>query len=137
MQTKKHEDLIVWQKAIELATEVYRLSGMMPGGETHTLTDQMKKTAVSIPSSIAQGQDSSLTKEYLRRLHSAKGSKSKLETQLLICVRLKYLTVIEIETAQALLSEIGRILDSIISEPAIAHWQPAKPLAKLPAAPPA
>ena len=119
MQFKEHKDLIVWQKAIDLAIEVYRISDMIPREETYALSEQMKEAAVSIPSNIAQGQDSNMAEERLRRLYFAKGSKGKLETQLLICVRLKYLTMIDIEDALALLSEIGNMLNTIIMERAV------------------
>jgi len=120
MRLKRHVDLIVWQKAIDLAIEVYRVSDMIPREEMYALSDQMKKTAVSIPSKIAQGQDSNLAEEYLRCLNHAKGSKGKLETQLLICLRLKYVTVTDIVEAQTQLCEVGELINSIGKELAVA-----------------
>ena len=119
MRLKRHEDLIVWQKSIDLAIEVYRIADMVPKAEMHALSEQMKKAAVSIPSNIAQGQDSNLPEEYIRYLYFAKGFKGKLETQLLICVRLKYLAMNDIEAAQTMLCEIGKMLNSIIMDMAV------------------
>ena len=109
MGVQKYEDLIVWQKAMDLVTEVYKLVKLLPGEELYALSSQMKKAAVSIPSNIAEGQERSTAKDFAKFLYIAKGSKAELETQLLICIRLEYLTQSQIETAQSLLGEVGLI----------------------------
>jgi four helix bundle protein len=95
---QRYEDLIVWQKAMDLVVEVYKILKLMPNDELYALSDQMKRAAVSIPSNIAEGQERNTTKDFVKFLHIAKGSKAELETQLLICVRLNYLTQVHIET---------------------------------------
>ena len=114
MGLQKYEDLIVWQKAMDLVVEVYRLAKLLPSDEIYALSSQMKRAAVSIPSNIAEGQERKTTKDFINYLHIAKGSKGELETLLLICVRLQYLTQSQIATAQNLLGEIGKMLNALI-----------------------
>ena len=111
---QKYEDLIVWQKAMDLVTEVYGLAKLLPGDEIYALSNQMKRAVVSIPSNIAEGQERNTTKDFINHLYIAKGSKGELETQLLICVRLQFLKQSQIAKAQNLLSEIGKMLNALI-----------------------
>ena len=111
---QKYDDLIVWQKAMDLVEEVYRLAKLLPNEEIYALSNQMKRAAVSIPSNIAEGQERNTTKDFINHLYMAKGSKGELETQFLICVRLQYLTKQQIETAQNLLGEIGKMSNALI-----------------------
>ena len=111
---QKYDDLIVWQKAMDLVVEVYKIIKLLPKEEMYTLSNQMKRAAVSIPSNIAEGHERNTTKDFIKYLHTAKGSKGELETQLLICVRLQYLTQVQIETAQRMLIEIGKMLNALI-----------------------
>ena len=114
MVIQKYDDLIVWQKAMDLVAEVYRLAKLLPNEEIYALSSQMKRAAVSIPSNIAEGQERNTTKDFINHLYIAKGSKGELETQLLICVRLQYLMQPQIVTAQNLLTEIGKMLNILI-----------------------
>lgn len=110
---KDFKDLIVWQKAMELVTEVYKLVKKLPKEELFALSDQIRRSAISIPSNIAEGQGRNSTKEFNRFLAIAKGSKAELETQLLLCVKIKYLEDSEIETAINLIQEIGKMLNAL------------------------
>ena len=116
MGLQKYEDLIVWQKAMDLVVEVYKIVKLLPGEEQYLLSSQMRRAAVSIPSNIAEGQERNTTKDFVNHLYIAKGSKGELETQLLICVRLNYLTQLQIKVPQGLLSEIGKMLNSLIQK---------------------
>ena len=111
---QKYEDLIVWQKSMDLVVEIYKLVKLLPNDELHALSDQMKRASVSIPSNIAEGQERSTTKDFVKFLYIAKGSKGELETHLLICTRLLYLTQAQIAIAHNLLQEIGKMLNSLI-----------------------
>ena len=113
MGVQKYEDLTVWQKAMSLAVEVYKIIKLLPREEIYALADQMKRAAVSIPSNIAEGQERNSTKDFAKFLYIAKGSKAELETQLMLCVRLEYLTQSQTEVAQGLLSEIGKMLNAL------------------------
>jgi len=111
---QKYEELIVWQKAMDLVVEIYNLANLLPNEEIYALSNQMKRAAVSIPSNIAEGQERNTTKDFINYLYMAKGSKGELETQLLICTRLQYLSQPQIATAQDLLGEIGKMLNALI-----------------------
>jgi four helix bundle protein len=87
---------------------------LLPAEELYVLSDQMRRAAVSIPSNIAEGYERNTTKDYIRFLYNAKGSKAELETQLLICIRLDYLSQAQTEAAQSLIVEIGKMLNAII-----------------------
>ena len=110
---KDFKDLIVWQKAMELVAEVYRLVKKLPKEELFALSDQIRRAAISIPSNIAEGQGRNSTKELIHFLAIAKGSKAELETQLLLCVKINYLKGAEIETAISLIQEIGKMLNAL------------------------
>jgi len=74
----------------------------------------MRRAAISIPSNIAEGQARNSAKEFLKFLSIAKGSKAELETQLTLCVEIKYLTQEDISSVMSLLEEIGKMLNSLI-----------------------
>ncbi|MFV0554297.1 MAG: four helix bundle protein [Mangrovibacterium sp.] len=110
---KDYKELIVWQKAMDATVEIYRLVKLLPKEETYALSDQMRRAAVSIPSNIAEGQSRNSSKDYARFLAMAKGSRAELETQLLLCVRVGYLTNDDISVVIDLLSEISKIINAI------------------------
>ena len=116
MEIQDFKDLLVWQKAMDLTAEVYRLTKKLPKDEVYGLTNQLRRAAVSIPSNIAEGNARGSQKEYVRFLVIARGSKSEVETQLLICVRLGYLEQSETNTALGLCTEIGKMLTIMISK---------------------
>ena len=95
------KDLIVWQKAMDMTELLYRIVNKLPKEETYTLSDQMRRAAISIPSNIAEGFGRNSKKEYLHFLFIANGSICELETQLLLCVRIQYLTETEIKLFQS------------------------------------
>ena len=110
-----YQDLTVWQKAMDLVEETYKLVKLLPKEEKYALGDQMRRAAVSIPSNIAEGKTRTSVKEYLQFLSIARGSTSELNTQLLICNRLNLLSKEETEKAINLCEEVGRMLYGLIS----------------------
>ena len=100
---------------MDLAEIVYGLMAFLPKEEKYALCDQMRRAVISVPSNIAEGNGRMSIKEYVRFLGIARGSKSELETQLLLCVRLKYLSTAQIEPAMLLSDEIGKMLNSLIN----------------------
>lgn len=116
MTVKHYRELLVWQKSMLVVEETYRLVKLLPKEEQYSLSDQMRRAAVSIPSNIAEGQARSSTKEFIRFLWIAKGSVAELETQFMICVRLKYMMKSQIETVMNLLDEVGRMLNALIGK---------------------
>ena len=115
MGWKHYKELIVWQKSMDLVESVYTLTKLLPSDERFSLTDQMRRAVVSIPSNIAEGHGRQTEKEYKQFLSIAKGSVSEIETQLLICVRLKYQTNQQTESVWAVCDEIRRMLTRIIT----------------------
>lgn len=116
MSINRCEDLIVWQKAMDLTEEIYRLVKFLPREETYALSDQMRRAVISIPSNIAEGQGRNSNKEFTNFLSIARGSLAELKTQLQICLRLKYLSESESEYALNLCIEIYKILNTFISK---------------------
>ena len=114
MQTFR--DLIVWQKAIELAHQTYILTNQFPTEEKYGLSSQMQRAAVSIPSNIAEGKLRGSDKEFLRFLRIALGSGGELETQIEIAKRLPKMQECDYLSVEALLDEVMRMLNVIISK---------------------
>ncbi|QZH74754.1 MAG: four helix bundle protein [Erythrobacter sp.] len=84
---KSHRDLLVWQRGIVLAEEVYLLSRSWPKDELYALTSQARRAAVSIPSNIAEGYGRQSRASYAHHLKIARGSLLELETHLLLAER--------------------------------------------------
>ena len=105
-------DLMVWQKSVALARQMYRLTGQMPRTERFGLTSQMRRAAVSVPSNIAEGSARQGRKDYIHFLMIARGSLAELETQLTIARELNYLA--PPETITEAMGEVSRMLQGLI-----------------------
>jgi len=116
MNVRYHKDLVVWQKAMDLAKEVYLLVKKLPKEETYALSSQMRRAAISIPSNIAEGQARNSTKEFVQFLSIARGSKAELQTQLLLCVEIGYLSKQDTNPAMNLSEEISKMLASLMQK---------------------
>lgn len=114
MIVQSYQDLIVWQKAMEVTADIYCLVKKLPTSELHSLSNQMRRAAVLIPSNIAEGQARNSTKEFIHFLAIARGSKAELETQLLLCVKMGYLTDQDILPAMNLLSKVGKMINALM-----------------------
>lgn len=113
---KSYKDLIVWQKAMDLVTEIYKLVRMLPKEETYALSDQMRRAAVSIPSNIAEGYSRNSDKELLQFLHISRGSKAELDTQIQIAIYLGYFRKEDAEPSICLSEEAGKLLNALITK---------------------
>jgi four helix bundle protein len=91
-QIKSYNDLIAWQKAIELVRDVYKATQGFPKEEMYGLTSQIRRSAVSIPSNIAEGQARNTKGEFIQFLGIARGSIAELDTQVIISSQLGYLS---------------------------------------------
>ena len=116
MAVQNYQDLIVWQKAMELAEKVYIVTKKLPKEEIYSLTNQMRRAVVSIPSNIAEGHSRNSKKEFIQFLSIARGSKAELETQVLLCVKICYLCEADILEIMLLLQEIGKMLFALINK---------------------
>ncbi len=103
-------ELKVWQRAMDLVVEVYALTDAYPPGERFGLTAQTRKTAVSIPSNIAEGFCRRSLATYLNHLDIALGSEGELFTQLEIGRRLGFAPIVAVDRCLKQLSEVGRML---------------------------
>ena len=115
MQVKTYQQLIAWQKAIALVTYIYSVTSKFPRDEIYGLTSQLRRAAVSIPSNIAEGQGRATKGEFIQFLCHARGSLYELETQIMIGRNLTYLTPEQAESLSGSITELGRILNGLIT----------------------
>jgi four helix bundle protein len=87
-----HKDLDVWKKAMDLAAEDYSLTARFLREELYSLTSQIRRSAVSIPSNVAEGAARHSRKEFIQFLHIASGSVAELETQLLLAIQMGFIS---------------------------------------------
>ena len=87
-----HKDLDVWKRSMDLVEEIYKITSKFPSSEIYGLTSQLRRAAVSVPSNIAEGASRKGDKELLYFVNVAIGSIAEIETQMLIAVRLKYIS---------------------------------------------
>ncbi len=109
---KTFQDLIAWQKAMQLAKTVYTVTRTMPDDEKFGLTAQMRRAAVAIPSNIAEGYGRQSLPDYLRFLKIARGSLMELQTQLLLIETLALIPITP--ELKELLGETDRVLQALI-----------------------
>jgi len=105
-----YKDLIAWQKAMDLVAALYDATEDFPKRETYSLTDQMRRAAVSIPSNIAEGQAHFSRREFRHFLRHSCGCLAELETQILIAKRRNYLSDPKTEELLRRTREVDRIL---------------------------
>jgi four helix bundle protein len=107
------KDLVAWQKAMTLVTDIYRLTERLPDHERFGLTSQLRRAAVSVPSNVAEGHGRVQKKDYQRFVDIARGSTNEIETQLLVAVNLGFLTESHVDATMTLLDELQRILKGL------------------------
>lgn len=113
---KSYEDLLVWQKAMNLVEKVYKLVRVLPKEENFGIAMQMRRAAVSIPSNIAEGQSRRTTKEFINFLSIANGSNAELSTQIKICIRLGYITELQADESIKLCEEVSKMLFALVTK---------------------
>jgi four helix bundle protein len=114
MQTFR--DLQVWQRSMELTVAVYRLTKNSPREEAFGLTSQIRRSAVSIPSNIAEGHGRMNPREFKHFLLIARGSNSELETQLELSGALGFADIQLLKKTLAISNEVGKMLFSLLSK---------------------
>ena len=108
---RSYKDLLVWQKGIELAKLIYRLTQAFPSEETFGSIAQMRRAAVSIPSNIAEGQARHTTGEFVQFISHAEGSVAELDTQLILATELAFCREMDARSAFKLIDELRRMLN--------------------------
>lgn len=110
-----YQDLLAWQKAVQLATLIYKCTDNFPSKEIFGLTNQMRRAAISIPSNIAEGYRRKNQKEYCHFVRIAYGSASKLETQVIIAENIKYISELSKNEIKPLLDEVSKLINGLLN----------------------
>ncbi|MCA9239944.1 MAG: four helix bundle protein [Planctomycetales bacterium] len=110
---RSHKDLKVWQRGIDLAEAIYKLTAGLPSEEKYGLTSQLRRAAASVPANIAEGNARDSTKDYLRFLSMAVGSLAEVETFLALVERLRYSSSSSLRELDALIEEERRMLRAL------------------------
>jgi four helix bundle protein len=113
-EIRNYRDLIVWQKAVDLVADAYRLSDRFPKTEEFALRIQVRRAAVSVAANIAEGHGRTGIGEFLHYLSIAHGSLAELETLLSVAVRLGYLKSVEVESITSQSGEVGRLIRALM-----------------------
>ncbi len=116
MTVHSYKDLDVWKKSMRLVTDVCELTKSFPREELYGLTSQVRRSAVSVPSNIAEGRGKRSTGDFIRYLNIAYGSLAELETQILIAENLQYTTEKTTLGFIEKIGEINRMLNGMISK---------------------
>ena len=111
---RSYRDLIVWQRAMELTIECYRVATVFPREELYGLASQLRRASISVPANIAEGHGRFSHGELRRSLTIAHGSLMEVEVHLLLAGRLGYLSSEQTAPALALRSEVGRMLGAMM-----------------------
>ena len=107
-------DLLVWQRSIQLSVAIYRLTQGFPREEIYGITSQMRRSAVSVPSNIAEGHGRLSSGEYRQFLGIARGSNFELQTQLEIARALAFGDPKFLDEAEGLSHEVGKMIHGVL-----------------------
>ena len=113
-------DLRVWQEAMRLSVETYRLTADFPKHEIYGLSQQMRRAAVSVPSNIAEGKGRRSNREFAQFLFHARGSLLELETQIMIAEQLQYLSIQNGQELRENAAKVGCSLAGLINSLSVA-----------------
>jgi four helix bundle protein len=113
MLVRGFQDLMVWQKAVDLAAEVYRLSRSFPEDELFGMTSQIRRAAISVSSNIAEGNGRGTTKDYMNFVSYSRGSVYEVRSNLEVSNRLGFVATAGVSRAVEMSDEIGRMLTGL------------------------
>jgi four helix bundle protein len=111
---RSYRDLEVWQKAMDLVVESYRVTSLFPKSETYGLSSQIQRSAASVPANIAEGHGREHLGDYLHHLSVANGSLMELETHIIVAGRLNYVRQEHVDGVLKMTGEVGRMLAGLI-----------------------
>jgi len=112
---KSYTDLDVWKKSRELVKQVYSLTDTFPKEETYSLTSQVKRAVISVPSNIAEGIARRSNRETIQFLYISKGSLYELETQFFLASDLGYLNGLQLESIMKNIEECKKLISGFIN----------------------
>lgn len=110
---KHYRELEVWQLAMDVAQECYRVTKAFPREELFGMISQIRRAAAAIPANIAEGQSRDHTKEFLHHLSIARGSLMELETHLILSQRVNLLSQADIENLLQMTDRISRMMSGL------------------------
>ena len=113
---RTYRDLDIWKAAIELVKDIYKLTEQFPKQEMYGLVSQMRRSAVSIPSNVAEGFRRYHNKEYKQFLYTSLGSCAELETQITIAKELDYITKDKEAIILEKLDHICRMISNLLKK---------------------
>lgn len=117
MSITSYKDLLIWQKGIELAIDVYTLTKEFPETEKYGLSSQIQRSASSVPANIAEGYGRQSTKSYSQFIKISRGSLFELETFLILAERLSYITKTDLyNKITNQISEEGKMLNAFLKK---------------------
>lgn len=111
---RSYRDLIVWQLAVRLGLDLYRVTSVFPDSERFGLISQIRRAAVSVASNIAEGYGRGTRQEYVRYLRMSRGSLYEIETQLAFAVELGFVQQQAFKQMEEKLAECGRVLAGLL-----------------------
>ena len=111
---ESYQELEVWQKAINLVTEIYKTTRTFPKEKIYALSSQTQRAAISIPANIAEGWGRNMTKEYIQFLRIARGSLLEVETHMIISKNLNYVNEQILESILQKTKQINKMINSLI-----------------------
>ena len=114
MKAQSFRDLVVWQRAMPMTVTIYRLTKEFPREEQYGLTNQIRRSVVSVPSNIAEGQGRLSIGEFKQFLGIARGSNFELQTQLEIARALNLGDSAQINGAEKLSHEVGKMIYGLL-----------------------
>jgi four helix bundle protein len=128
-KAKHYKELLVWQRSMDLAKAAYQLTSRFPADEKFGLTAFIRRTAISLPTSIARGQARHETRDFIQHLSYADGYLAELETQLLLSLELGFCEASEAEELLKEVDEIQRMINAIsrklgAGSPLVTHHSP-------------
>ncbi|HXX22476.1 MAG TPA: four helix bundle protein [Terriglobia bacterium] len=112
-EIRSYRDLLIWQKGMALAKQIYAMTRAFPGDERFGLTAQMRRAVVSVPSNIAEGQARHGRREFVQFLSHAEGSLAELDTQLALAVELGYCRPSDADGSVATVAELQKMMASL------------------------
>jgi four helix bundle protein len=112
---QSYKELLAWQQSMELVSSIYRATKMFPREEVYGLTRQLRRSAVSVPSNIAEGQGRATRGEFLQFLGHARGSLFEVETQLILAGELGYLQSSDASYLLKQMTRVAQLVNGLIS----------------------
>lgn len=116
MQQVDLNNLHIWKRSVDLAENVYKLTKQFPKEELYSLTNQIRRAVVSVPSNIAEGSQRTTTKDFAHFILIAKGSLAELQTQLLLSHRFAYINQKQWTELQQEIVELHRMLHAFYTQ---------------------